>query len=286
MIETKCSNCEKTIWKYPYEIKSYKHLFCNGNCKREWQIKHWSGKNSPFYKGGLIERICKQCGKKFQVYPCFKDCKYCSQKCYWKTMEGVRPWNYGLTKETDTRVKKGIEKMSKTLTGRTLSKSQCNNMRKSMILSHKKKVFGFPKGNRKSFRDKESYLKGSLKMGKAMLIKWKDPEFVKKQMKARNITPNKTELRFEKFLNKILPSEYEFVGDGQLIIGGRCPDYVNINGRKKLIELYGDYWHRNDDPQDKINHYKQYGFETLIVWEHELKDLLKVKNQITQFNNI
>ena len=112
---------------------------------------------------------------------------------------------------------------------------------------------------------------------------WQNPDFVKKQMKARNVTPNKTELWLERFINKILPNEYKFVGDGEFILGGKCPDFLNINGKKKLIELYGDYWHKGQEPQDRIDYFKKYGFNTLIIWESELKDILKLKQTILGF---
>lgn len=74
---------------------------------------------------------------------------------------------------------------------------------------------------------------------------------------------------------------FKFCGLGDVIIADKFPDFININGKKQLIEVYGDYWHRNDNPQDRIDLFKQYGFDTLIIWEHELKDedtvLIKVK---------
>ena len=40
----------------------------------------------------------------------------------------------------------------------------------------------------------------------------------------------------------------------------------------KLIELYGDYWHRGQDPQDRIDLFKDAGYECLVIWEHELNE--------------
>jgi len=39
-------------------------------------------------------------------------------------------------------------------------------------------------------------------------------------------------------------------------------------------------------PKDvgKLKTYKKFGFKTLIVWEHELKNIEKVKEKILQFN--
>jgi G:T-mismatch repair DNA endonuclease (very short patch repair protein) len=36
------------------------------------------------------------------------------------------------------------------------------------------------------------------------------------------------------------------------------PDFI-CDEEKKVIEVYGDYWHRNDNPQDRINKFKKMG---------------------------
>lgn len=78
--------------------------------------------------------------------------------------------------------------------------------------------------------------------------------------------------------------EYKFVGDGQFILGGKCPDFMNVNGQKKLIEFFGTYWHKEKDSQNRIRHFKQYGFDTLVIWDKELKDIPKLKNRIKEFH--
>lgn len=113
---------------------------------------------------------------------------------------------------------------------------------------------------------------------------WQTPEFVSKQMRARGVAPNKLETFFEDVLHKLYPNEWKFVGDGQLIIAGKCPDFVNVNGKKLLIELYGDYWHKGQNIQDRISLFKEYGWDTLIIWENELKNSLEsVKNKLQNF---
>ena len=60
---------------------------------------------------------------------------------------------------------------------------------------------------------------------------------------------------------------------------------------KKVIEHFGDYWHgecitgipNNVHEQQIINNYKLIGIDCLIIWEHELKDLDRVKNKINNF---
>lgn len=112
---------------------------------------------------------------------------------------------------------------------------------------------------------------------------WREPSFVEKMLSSFSIRPTKLEIQFKEFLARILPDEYRYVGDGQLILGRKIPDFLNINGKKKLIELYGNYWHRNDDPQERIDYFKKYGFDTLITYEHELKDQQTLAERIISF---
>ena len=49
----------------------------------------------------------------------------------------------------------------------------------------------------------------------------------------------------------------------------RIPDFVNRKD-KKIIEVYGDYWHRGENPQDKIDEYSRVGWDCIVIWEHEI----------------
>jgi len=123
---------------------------------------------------------------------------------------------------------------------------------------------------------------------------WQVPDYVSKQMKARGVKPNQIEKQLDKLLQELLLNEYKFVGDGQFILAGKCPDFVNVNGQKKIIELYGDYWHgeertgrtKEEEEQQRIDCFAQRGYRTLIIWQHELKNLDLVKQRILEFNKV
>ncbi len=91
-------------------------------------------------------------------------------------------------------------------------------------------------------------------------------------------------------LNKLSPKEYKFVGNGKIIIDRFNPDFINVNGQKKIIELYGDYWHKRPEvikrDKKRIRIYKKYGYNTLVIWERELKDLEKVIAKVSKFQLI
>jgi G:T-mismatch repair DNA endonuclease (very short patch repair protein) len=38
------------------------------------------------------------------------------------------------------------------------------------------------------------------------------------------------------------------------------------------------------NPQDRIDAFKPFGFDTLVIWERELKDIENVKNKIQEFH--
>lgn len=97
-------------------------------------------------------------------------------------------------------------------------------------------------------------------------------------------SPNKQEIKLMELLDSLYPGEWKFVGDGTVFINGKCPDYININGQKKLIELFGDYWHKGDNPQDRIDVFRPFGFDTLVIWERELKNIDSIRNRIREFH--
>ena len=129
------------------------------------------------------------------------------------------------------------------------------------------------------------------KMKKTSLKKWENQNFreqkIKSLAKGRLVKPNKPEKLLRNVLNKLFPKEYKFVGDGKIFLGEFNPDFINCNGQKKIIEMYGDYWHNRKEvkirDKKRVKVYKKYGYETLIIWEHELKNLEKVKEKILEF---
>jgi len=132
------------------------------------------------------------------------------------------------------------------------------------------------------------------KTRKGLIKKWKDPEFVKKMMDKFKVKPNKKEKELFKIIEEICPNEYKFVGDGKLIIDGLMPDFININGQKKIIEFFGDYWHSNKVTKGNYRRsekgrkeiFANFGYKTLVIWQSEFDHLSKkeIENKILEFN--
>ncbi len=106
---------------------------------------------------------------------------------------------------------------------------------------------------------------------------------LKSMHKSLHIHPNKPETIILNLLNVIYPNEWKFTGDFSLIINGKNPDFVNVNGQKKIIELAGDYWHEKSYTKDRAKVFKPFGYKTLVIWEHELKNIERVTKKIKKF---
>jgi very-short-patch-repair endonuclease len=178
--------------------------------------------------------------------------------------------------------------------------ASCKSKRKEK-LNHKpncqcytcKAVRGETKGENSYFYGKHHTKESKEKSGKSHVKLWQNPKYVVNQRKGRKLKPNKPEKQLNELLQELFPNEYKYVGDFQVIIGSRNPDFINVAGQKKIIELFGDYFHskkltkrsRKEEEKQRIDYFSKYGYHTLIIWEHELKDINKLKNKLLRFYN-
>lgn len=98
--------------------------------------------------------------------------------------------------------------------------------------------------------------------------------------------PNGFESKVMSLIDSACPSQYRFAGDASFRIANLYPDFVNINGKKKLIEAFGDYYHKGENPQNKIDKYAEFGFDCLVIWEKDLAERTdkELINLIKKFN--
>lgn len=105
----------------------------------------------------------------------------------------------------------------------------------------------------------------------------KTPEYLERCVfNPRDISPNKLETKFIALCRDYrLP--FKFVGDGSILFESLNPDFIDTDGSKKLIEIFGDFYHNEKAPFRRWEHvrrkvFKKYGFDLLVIWEHELKE--------------
>ena len=71
------------------------------------------------------------------------------------------------------------------------------------------------------------------------------------------------------------------MGNGLVSFGGRTPDFINVNGKKKIIEVSS---HSHIRRSDRIEYFKKFGFNTLFIWNRELKNIKRLKNKLVSFH--
>jgi very-short-patch-repair endonuclease len=151
-------------------------------------------------------------------------------------------------------------------------------------------------GVSKTYRTKRGLKR---RIGRATTELWKDLEYRKKQKLARETPeyqqrmsesgretilkkrpkPNNSERALKKLLDKNFPGEFRLNVKGQVTVGGKIPDFVNVNGKKALVELFGVHWHsvipkqtREEAERVRKNCFRKWGFKTLVVWDDVLRE--------------
>lgn len=105
---------------------------------------------------------------------------------------------------------------------------------------------------------------------------WQSEEYIKNIFAGRYLHPNKFESHIDTVLQHFIPHEWAYNGGFEcgITIGGLVPDFVNINGRKQLIEGFGDpfhdgtfncSWKRTEFGRKAI--FAQLGYDVLILWQ-------------------
>jgi len=273
-------------------MKELISLFCNCGCGQliEWKdhykyvgwpkfIKghHSRGKNNCNY-GGISEEHKRKLSKSHKNKKASEETK--------KKMRLSQHKRYKRSPEV-------IEKLRKNMIGKNnpnyggVSESHRLNISKSARKRMKsrlerKKVSD---GVKRYFEENpEMKLEASNRFKKM----WQNPEFrekhLKKILKGLLKRPTSLEQKFIKLIKKYnLP--YKYTGDGEFILGGKCPDFINVNGLKVCIEIRPKHmckiWNKmsaKEYKRQQIDHYKKYGWKYLVIWQDQL--INKVDNKL------
>jgi len=197
---------------------------------------------------------------------------------------GYIPWNKGLTKETDLRVKSSWNK------GLTKDTDERVKVGADKIIGHLS--FGGMTGKHHTQETKDKCREVAIKQ-------WSDPERAKVLiagiLKANQFPrPNKLEQKVA-FLLQSISSNIVYVGDFSYKIPGTVmnPDFINKE-EHKIIEVFGCFWHgcskhypdtkKQMENRRRVNQLKKLGYSVLVIWEHELKNLSRVMGRIKEFD--
>lgn len=126
------------------------------------------------------------------------------------------------------------------------------------------------------------------RVGEASKRRWTDPDWAAKTTLAArrgaHARPTRPERTLWEMLSNLAPNEWGYNGDGRLgvTIARKIPDFVS-NKTKSVIELFGEYYHRGEDPQARIEQFARQGYRCLVVWANELRDRERLKSTLRSF---
>jgi len=168
--------------------------------------------------------------------------------------------------------KKSIENRKKTLKKRPESIKKMiahiqNPQVQEKISNSVKKLWNDPEYRKKqSETRKENWTKPDYRKKQMTERKrrFNDKEFQKSFRDACNIKPNKLELQFNKMFTQL-----EYTGDFSFFVGRKNPDFI-LPGSNLCIDIFGDYWHNDEEVEDRIQYFAYNGYELLIVWGDQI----------------
>jgi hypothetical protein len=224
-----------------------KNKLCCKNCNKE------------ITKGSKLG-YCRSCAGKFKKPHNNKTCQCGNCKAIRGETKGINSPTYGkhwkLSAET-------IEKQRKSINSGKFKKGQIAwNKDKKLTKEQKKKISLIVK---KLWKNKEYRSK--------MLEISNRPDVMRKKLMRHPVSHY--EERIINFIKKYsLP--YKFVGNGEIWIGNANPDFININGEKKVIEIYGKFQKiRNYGSilkyqKNRIKKYNKFGFKVAFLNNDDL----------------
>ena len=139
------------------------------------------------------------------------------------------------------------------------------------------------------------------KVIQALKARWADPDYADRVrpliIKGNFQKPTQPEQRLIDIIKRFhLP--FKYTGDGKLTIHGFNPDFVNCNGAKVIIEVFGDYWHGKrartwkETELGRIMIFNSFGFKCIVLWEKELNTLPdelivgRIRNETRRLSNL
>lgn len=245
--------------KAKYKLKNGKYCCCehHASCPalREKNSISNSGEKNGMYGRKHSDETKKKIGEKSKEKIFTKDYR----KKLSKATAGKNNPMYGKKRVVSIETR---NKISLALKGKPLSEKNKQGISKAL----KGRIFS------KEWRRK---------LSRKRKQKFKDPKFLKQFKKSISKKPT----TIEKIINELVESQgYKYTGNFSVWVDGKNPDFINESD-KKIIEVFGDYWHKPIDEFIRYKHFKKNGYKLLVIWEHEIyKNFENVRRRFFKFD--
>lgn len=273
-----CEVCNKQF--VVQHCRKDKARFCSNKCRGVWISQNIYGDKIYNYKK-KIEKTCLECDKVFYIHTYRKDgARFCSKKC-------SNTWHARNRHKTVNKLCKGCGKeFEPRRKYTTYCSKECRKAKIQIVCRICGKVFRVYRYEKhRKFCSKECMGKSLKGVRLSIRTEFKkgrilSEEHQKKCIKALHQKPNKLEKNINSLLDKYFPNEWKYVGSGEVIINGLCPDFIH-NNKKLIIEVFGDRFHdqnkaffkigENAKEGYRIKKFAECGYSTLILWESDIK---------------
>ncbi len=131
------------------------------------------------------------------------------------------------------------------------------------------------------------------------LLRWQDgikrTKWLTAIFQSTHRRPTKPERLLTELLEAKFPGHFAYNGDFSqgVTLNRMVPDFININGEKSVIEVFGDAFHRPEVAWKPIGYrstekgrteaYEELGYKCLIIWESDFKKPDAVVNKLSSF---
>lgn len=255
-----CLLCHTEYFVKPSDANQSKY------CSRLCQCRAIAprGEKSHLWTGGMVEVKCQSCGKVFTTKKSNlkRGGKFCSREC---TIRGRRDYHGPNNPSWRNRQ---VERI-------------CENCGKVFIA--RKSLVEQGRGRFCS----QKCVRSSKWWCTLQAQRLRETEMMEKIAKGLQSKPNKLETKLQNLLSTYFPKQWEY-NRGQVILNGLIPDFINVDGQKAVIEVFGEYWHTgrvkwHQTELGRVMAYNSLGFRCLVIWGSGLKDENSVVLKIKRF---
>ena len=145
-------------------------------------------------------------------------------------------------------------------------------------------------GEGNHFYHKMHTLEAKSKMSAAARLRWSNPDYVKSMCAKWHRRPNLSEVLLDILLQKNFPGKWKYTGDGHegITVNCRIPDWIRLDDKKGIIELFGKMFHDpkffpGRDQETVLKDYDSVGYKCLIIMHTELKHPQTIIRKVLQF---